>query len=108
MQDFKTLDRAEIVDMVLVGVRDVLEQADRPIPDELGETTHLIGKRSILDSLGMVTLIVDLEQRIEEEYDMALTLADDRAMSQQHSPFLTVQSLTNYICMLIAEERQDG
>jgi hypothetical protein len=29
-------------------------------------------------------------------------------MSQKHSPFLTVGSLTDYICTLVAEERQHG
>lgn len=103
-----TIDRAAIADLVLAGLREVLVQSDRPVPADLGADTFLIGRRAALDSLNLVTLIVDLEQKIEEEYDLALTLADDRAMSQKNSPFLTVQSLTDYICMLIDEERQHG
>lgn len=105
MSTQKTINRADVAALVLASLRDVLLQRDRPIPDDLGEETALIGQQSILDSLGMVTLIVDLEQKIEEEYDLALTLADDRAMSQKHSPFRTVQSLTDYICTRIAEEQ---
>ena len=66
-------------------------------------------KASSLDSLGLVTLITDVEQRLEEEYDIALTLADDRAVSQRNSPFRSVQSLADYIALLIEEQQaNDG
>jgi acyl carrier protein len=97
-----------ILSLVIDGLRDVLTMSDRPIPAELDATTSLIGKQAVLDSLALVTLIVDLEQRIEEEYDVALTLADDRAMSQKHSPFRTVGSLSGYIETLLSEELGNG
>ena len=108
MQTQDTLDRSAIAALVLASLNDVLAQADEPPAETPGEETHLVGRRAVLDSLGMVTLIVDLEQRIEEEYDVALTLADDRAMSQKNSPFLSVRSLTDYICTLVEEERGNG
>jgi acyl carrier protein len=97
--------RAEIVALVISGLQEALAQADTQPADPVGEATYLIGRRSVLDSLGLVTLIVDLEQRIEQEYDLSLTLASDRAMSQKNSPFLTVATLAEYIDTLIAEER---
>ena len=57
----------------------------------------------VLDSMGLVTLIVDVEQRLEEEYDEVVVLADERAMSQKRSPFLSVGSLADYICQLVEE-----
>jgi acyl carrier protein len=102
----KHFDRDSITAMVIASLEDVLSQAEEPPTAPVSEETHLVGRSAVLDSLGMVTLVVDLEQRIEEEYGVSLTLADDRAMSQKHSPFLTVRSLTNYILGLIDEERQ--
>ncbi|MCU0490779.1 MAG: hypothetical protein MUD01_04295 [Chloroflexaceae bacterium] len=97
-----------ITSLVLERLRDVLQQTDRPIPADMGEQTQLVGKQAVLTSLGLVTLIVDLEQSIEEEYDAVITIADDRAMSQQHSPFRTVGSLAAYIATRIAEEQGRG
>ena len=105
MANQKQLGRAEIAALVISGLQDVLSQKDEPPLDPVGESTYLIGRRSVLDSLGLVTLIVDAEQRLDEEYGVSLTIADDRAMSQKNSPFRTVQSLTDYICLLIEEER---
>ncbi len=103
----KQLGRTEIASLVISTLQGVLLQRDDSPPSPVEESTYLIGRWSILDSLSLVTLVVDLEQRLNEEYDVALTLADDRAMSQKNSPFRTVQSLTDYICLLFEEQRQD-
>lgn len=100
--------QAGLLPIVLDGLREVLAMSDRPMPAVLDTDTSLIGKQAVLDSLALVTLIVDLEQRIEEDYNVAITLADDRAMSQKHSPFRTVGSLTAYIDQLLGEELGNG
>ena len=66
--------------------------------------TVLLGKASHFDSLGLVNYIVDVEQALDEELGVAVTLADERAMSQTRSPFRTVQSLADYIMTLAADD----
>ena len=63
--------------------------------------TKLIGGNNKLDSLGLINLIVAVEQNIEDEFDITITLADEKAMSQKHSPFRTVRSLADYIETLV-------
>lgn len=63
----------------------------------------LFGPSGRLDSLGLVDLILAVEQKIAEELDVAVTLADEKAMSQKRSPFRTVGSLVDYICHLLDE-----
>jgi acyl carrier protein len=77
--------------------------------DQLGKSleTRLFGGNSKLDSLGLVNLIVAVEQNIEDEFDITITLADERSMSQKHSPFRTVGSLVDYIEMLLKEKLND-
>lgn len=104
----QTPDRATLVQLLIDSVRDMIEQGSRPMPEAIDEATSLVGQQAVLDSLALVTLIVDLEQRIEEEYGAILTLADDRAMSQRSSPFRTIGSLTAYIEQLLAEEQGNG
>ena len=75
--------------------------------DEINFDTTIYGNDSRLDSLGLVNLLVTIEQNIEDEFDASLTLADERAMSQKHSPFRTIGSLADYIDMLLKEELND-
>ena len=69
--------------------------------------TKLFGSNSKLDSLGLVSFIVVVEQNIDDEFSVSLTLADERAMSLKHSPFRTIGSLADYIEMLLKEELND-
>ena len=68
-----------------------------------GTDTVLLGSGSRLDSLGLVNLIMSIEQLIEERYGQAVTLADERALSQKSSPFRTVGTLTEYTAGLLQE-----
>ena len=69
--------------------------------------TRIIGKGGKLDSVGLVTFIVAVEQMIEDEFEVPMTLADERAMSQNQSPFRTVRTLAEYIAMLIEENNSE-
>ena len=99
------LNRSEIARIVISSLHEVLAMASG---DSLGasavtEDTFLIGHEAVLDSMGLVTLIVEVEQLLEEEHDVIVVLADERAMSQKNSPFRSVRSLTDYIHKLVEE-----
>lgn len=97
------MEKAEIRHLVLECLREVLVQADKTPPETLGGSTQLIGERAVLDSLGLVKLIVDVEQRLAADHSLSVTLADERAMSQKKSPFRSVGALTDYISLLSEE-----
>ena len=65
--------------------------------------TVLFGQLGRLDSLGLVRLIVGTEEKIEEELGVTIRIADERAMSEQRSPFKTVGSLIDYVSLLLSE-----
>lgn len=64
----------------------------------------LFGQSGQLTSLGLVSLIVAVEQNIQDEFAATITLADERAMSQQHSPFKSIKTLSDYVSLLLAED----
>ena len=67
--------------------------------------TRLLGSQSVLDSMHLVSLIVTIEREVEDAFGVALTLADERALSMKESPFRSIQSLADYICILIIDAR---
>jgi acyl carrier protein len=66
--------------------------------------TQLYGKGGVLDSLGLVRVIADLEEEIYENISKSITLADEKAMSQKSSPFRSVSTLSVYIEKLLEAE----
>lgn len=65
------------------------------------EETNLFGSGDSLDSLALINLITIIEEKIEEETGEYISLADEKAMSLDESPFKTVTTLKNYINSLI-------
>lgn len=65
--------------------------------------TPLFGKGAVLDSLDLVSFLVEVETRLVERFGLESPLSDDRAMSQARSPFRTIETLAEYILSLGAE-----
>ncbi len=55
--------------------------------------------------MGLVNLLVCIEERIEDEYNLSVTLADEKAMSRKNSPFRTISTLCEYINEVIKEDK---
>lgn len=104
------IDTIDVKNLVLSSLEDLLaevyQEEENPIasPDE---STRLIGRKGVLTSLELVTLIVNIEQTLSDDHNISVTIADERAMSQEKSPFRTVGSLAEYISLLIQEQKQD-
>jgi acyl carrier protein len=96
------IDRVAAVDIVTRSLRALLEQIGEAPPD-ITEETVIVGKDAVVDSIGVVSLVVEIEQLLEAEYDLAVTLASEKAMSQRSSPFRTVGVLADYICEVATE-----
>jgi acyl carrier protein len=59
--------------------------------------TVLYGESGSLDSIGLVSLLMDVEYAVSERAGKSLSLIDENAMSQRRNPFRTVGSLADYI-----------
>lgn len=75
--------------------------ADRQL--EKSPETRLFGTQGGLKSLEFVNFIVLLEQRIADEFGCPVTLADERAISREASPFSTVERLADYVVEVIKD-----
>jgi hypothetical protein len=76
-------------------------------PELSAESDQLIlfGENGILTSIELVALIADLEDRLFEQLNASLVLADEKAMSQRNSPFKNVENLTAFIALKIQESQ---
>ena len=65
--------------------------------------TEIFGENSILDSLGIIHFIASVEENIKEVFNIDIALADEKAISEDVSPFTNVKLLSKYICSLIEQ-----
>ena len=95
--------RKTIENLIINAVKEINEQLHQEQQLAKSTKTVLFGKNGNLDSLGLVSLLVIIEQNIEDEFDVSITIADEKAMSQKHSPFRTISTLADYINKLLKE-----
>jgi acyl carrier protein len=93
---------------VIQAIFNAVEEVNRLLPENQqlvkSADTVLYGKFGKLDSLGLVNLIVTTEQKIEEEFGVTITLADESTMSQDQNPFRTIGTLADYAFLLLKEK----
>ena len=94
---------AEIQDIIFsaIDMTNNIREDDKQIP--AADSTELYGKSGHLDSMGLVAILIDIEELFLDE-EIQIALSDERAMSQKNSPFRTVQTLTDYIEKLLNEK----
>ncbi len=99
------MQKEKIKKIILKAVEEINSQL--PVERQLDRSmeTTLFGNNGKLDSLGLVNLIVIIEQNVEDEFDRGITIADEKAMSQHHSPFRNISTLVDYIDLLLNENK---
>jgi acyl carrier protein len=86
----------DIEELVLHAIRNMNMARGPQMQVTASPTAALFGPDSPLDSLGLVSLLMDVEEGLADR-GHSVTLSDARAMSQRLSPFRSVPSLVAYI-----------
>src|SRR5450759_3020573 len=91
------VNRAEVLRDICLAMDRANELLDADHRLSHDEETVLFGPDAGLDSLGLVSLILDVEAAVNEREGTELVLADERAVSRHRNPFRTVRSLADYV-----------
>ena len=86
----------ELEILIMDIAQELNEDEEIELSSELTADTPLFGENGILDSMGLVSLVIAAEQAIEEKYSTPISLADEKALSQKNSPYRTIASLAAY------------
>lgn len=97
------MDKHQINEIVISTIKNYCEENE--IQAELTKDTPLIGSARILDSMGLVNCIVDIETAFLDE-DVEISLTSETAMSGRISPFRSVGSLCNFIARQLGIEEE--
>ncbi len=100
MQSMTTVE-TRIADLIATTLRELAEQGVVEFEDSpVSWDTQLFGEAGLLDSVGLVSLVVAVEERLADDLGIDVALADERALSQRQSPYRTVSSLASYAARL--------
>lgn len=89
---------------VFAAVDEVNEQLPQGVSIEKSLDAPLYGASGKLESLDFVTLIMEVEEKINAEFGTDITIADDNLLSKEKSPFSTLGTLIEYLHDLVKEQ----
>jgi acyl carrier protein len=95
------VDKIQITQMVFSAVDEVNQILRKAQRLEKSTDTIISGPDSRLDSLGLVNLIFAVEQKIEQQSGMTITLADESTLNGEQDPFRTLGTLAEHIQTLL-------
>ena len=81
-----------------------MEVAPPGVSVEKALDAPLYGATGKLESLDFVTLVMEVEEKINAEFDTDITIADEHLLSKQDSPFSSVRTLIEYLEKLLKEQ----
>lgn len=96
------MEKQAIEDVIISKIKEYCDDNDIEVTD-VSLNTRLMGSNGVFDSMDLVNFIVELEEELEDNHDIEITLTDEKAMSRRTSPFLNPETLTAYILEKINE-----
>jgi len=98
------MKKSNILAIIIDCLRNYLE--GQGLDNKIDETTELFGTNAILDSMGLVNLVIDIESKFLND-GIEISLVSEDAMSRRNSPFRTVSTLSNFINEQINKDAQN-
>jgi len=95
------MERAELIELIVETARDYAATLPDGAPKSMSAETALFGTGGIFDSIGLVSVIADLEDQLNDQLGTAITIADERALSAERSPFRSVGTLADHVLALL-------
>ena len=97
MQPSATPSRDEVRAIISDAICELNDELDYDHLRNVTDSTPIFDGDESLDSLSLVSLIVDIEARVEDTFATEVVLASEKAMSMQNSPYRSVQSLIDFV-----------
>ena len=101
------LSKEQIEKIILDSLETINEERDEGEKMQFDSNSKLFGVGCPIDSLSLVSLIVDVETEVNSIVGNPISLMDDAAVMRKKSPFESVANLTEYIQELIGNESND-
>lgn len=100
------IERQKIVNIIYKVIDQINMERDEEDKIAKSEDAILLGPEGMLDSFGLMSLIMDTEQLLKLELGIVITITDEKMMCQSgYSPFENVKTFTDYLMAIIGRQR---
>lgn len=94
----------KIIQSICAAIDEVNDQLPAGEQIEKTSDTALFGVDGKLDSLGLVSLVTSIEQSIEDNTGMSVTILEEIELLEDENPFKSIDALAEYITSILVKE----
>jgi hypothetical protein len=98
------IDRENVINLLISTLVAHFDEINQSVDLTEKENIKLFGGEGLLDSIGLVSFVVEVEERLEDEFNVSVVLADEKAMSRRTSPFARISYLADYILEVVNKD----
>lgn len=95
--------KEKVFKIISDAIAELNEELEYEELENVTAETPIFGGESGVDSLSLVSLVVEIEGQVNEAFDANVTLADEKAMSSRNSPYRNVASFTEFVLAKLGE-----
>ncbi len=81
-------------DLLIGAIKEINEDLEIEELEEIEDDTPIF---ELLDSMAVLDLILEIENRLQEKYSRYIQIADDKTMDAINTPFKTFETLLDYV-----------
>lgn len=89
--------RESFLEYIKKGIEEINITREQKIPLEELDNIRLYGDGGVFDSMQLVNFLMLVEERMNDEMGIAMTIVSEKAISRKISPFSTVSALLDYL-----------
>ena len=101
------ISNEKIMQSVFAAIDELNGQLPKGEKIEKTVDAALFGDSGKLDSLGLVSLVTTLEQRIEEDFGMTVTILEEIEVLENENPFKTIRTLVDYVTSTLEQKSNE-
>ncbi len=72
--------------------------------EKVGEDTLIYDSEGYLDSLGLVSFLAAVEQKVQEKFNASISIVTEEAVSKGKSSLRDIKSLSSYVKQLLKQK----
>ena len=96
--------KEKVFEIISAAIEELNEELEYEELENVTADTPIFGGETGIDSLSLVSLVVEVEGNVNEAFDANVTLADEKAMSSRNSPYRNVASFTEFVLARLGED----
>jgi len=81
-------------DLLIDAIKEINEDLEIEELEEIRDDTPIF---ELLDSMAVLDLVLEIEDRLQQKYSRYIQIADDKTMDAINTPFKTFKTLLDYV-----------